>query len=121
MNFIESPTTWAVIVSQYLLSGFNKATCQVGTTKNGRDKDSEKDVDNNLQLCALSATGIMYEDVIIICLSPIYGCDKKLEDLIRRLRMLCLLTWFCTNDLQNIEFQNEQPHSYLPLLEEFVT
>jgi len=25
MNFIESPTTWAVIVSQYLLSGFNKA------------------------------------------------------------------------------------------------
>ena len=94
---------------------------QVGTTKNGRDKDSEKDVDNNLQLCALSATGIMYEDVIIICLSPIYGCDKKLEDLIRRLRMLCLLTWFCTNDLQNIEFQNEQPHSYLPLLEEFVT
>jgi len=35
-----------------------------GTTKNGRDKDSEKDVDNNLQLCALSATGIMYEDVI---------------------------------------------------------
>ena len=67
MNFIESPTTWAVIVSQYLLSGFNKATCRVsilkfvGTTKNGRDKDSEKDVDNNLQLCALSATGIIYE------------------------------------------------------------
>ena len=29
MNFIESPTTWAVIVSQYLLSGFNKATCRV--------------------------------------------------------------------------------------------
>ena len=32
-------------MSQYLLSGFNKATCrlwQVGTTNNGRDKDSER-------------------------------------------------------------------------------
>lgn len=62
----------------------------------------------------------LYTRVIIIRLFLIYECDKKLKDPIRRLRMLCLLTWFCTNDLQNIEFQNEQPHSYLPLLEESI-
>lgn len=123
MNFIEAPATWAVIAPQYLLSGFNKATCRVAagrTTKNGRDKNSERMWITTYNYVFYPRPRL-YTKVIIIRLFLIYGCDKKLEDPIRQLRMLCLLTWFCINDLQNIEFQNEQPHSYWLLPEEFAT
>ena len=88
--------------------------------KNGRDEDLERMWITTYSY-VLYPRPRLYTKVIIIRLFLIYGCDKKLEDPIRRLRMLCPLAWFCINDLQNIEFQSEQPHSYLLLLEEFVT
>lgn len=50
MNFIEAPTTWAVIESQHLLLAYNKATCRVAAgldNNNGWNKCLKKDEDNN--------------------------------------------------------------------------
>jgi len=62
-----------------------------GTTKNDRDEDLERMWITTYNY-VLYPRPELYTRVIIIRLFLIYGCDKKLEDLIRRLWMLCLLT-----------------------------